>query len=465
MRATRIVPAMLAVLVFAAVAYAQDRKTLPPDEESLYVVSAKVGVVNVVEGEVSYKREQAEWVRTVAGDELRDGDIVRTHAASRVEILLTPGCYLRLTENSEFVLTNPHVYQFRIDLNRGSAIIEASSIDGPMKIGAPQGEFSIIKEGLYRFNIRADGRAEVLVRKGRAAVGSLIVKERKKATVGSGEPAAVASLSKTESDSFDSWSRDRARELIALNQRLVQRGAFANPTFAFVSNAWIFDMGCGCYTFLPFRSGFSSPYGWDYLICNPFSRGWGFFFGGLYPWDPWDYGYGYGYGSGYYGGYPGWGSGSGNGRPSSGGGNGGGGGTGNIRPKRPVGGPPTFGPPRLGQQPIRPDSGPRYNPPVRGGNEGPRYNPPVRGGGEGPRYNPPVRSGNEGPRYNPPANGGGHYNSPSSGGGRYNPPSSGGHSSPSSGGGAPHYSPPPSAPASPPASSAPASGGGGHRKN
>src|SRR5689334_19272734 len=169
MKATRIGLAALTLLFIASLAFAQDRKKLPADEEDMYTVSAKVGVLNAVEGDVSYKREQADWARLVVGDELREGDAVKAGATSRAEILLTPGCYLRLAENSAFVLTNPHVYQFRLDLTSGSAIIEVSALDGPMTVATPKDQFSIIKEGLYRFNITADGRGEVIVRKGRMA--------------------------------------------------------------------------------------------------------------------------------------------------------------------------------------------------------------------------------------------------------------------------------------------------------
>ena len=45
-----------------------ERKPLPADEADQYLVSAKIGVMNAVEGDVSYKREQADWARLTAGD-------------------------------------------------------------------------------------------------------------------------------------------------------------------------------------------------------------------------------------------------------------------------------------------------------------------------------------------------------------------------------------------------------------
>src|SRR5258706_2840754 len=98
MKATKIGLAVLAVLLAVNVTFAQDRKPLPAGEENMYVVSAKIGVPSIIEGDVNYKREQADWTRLMTGDELRDGDKVRTGINSRTEILLTPGCYLRLAE-------------------------------------------------------------------------------------------------------------------------------------------------------------------------------------------------------------------------------------------------------------------------------------------------------------------------------------------------------------------------------
>ncbi|HKQ07178.1 MAG TPA: FecR domain-containing protein [Blastocatellia bacterium] len=412
MKATRIALAALALLLLAGLALAQDRKPLPADQEDMYTVSAKVGVLNIVEGDVSYKRDQADWVRLMAGDELREGDAVKTGASGRAEILLTPGCYLRLAENSAFVLTNPHVYQFRIDLTGGTAIVEASAIDGPMTVATPKNEFSIIKEGLYRFNLTADGRAEAIVRKGRLAVSNTVVKGDNKAIVEGGQPQ-VASFNKKQVDGFDTWSEDRARDLIALNKRLAQRGLINPTTLAFVSNAWIYSRQCGCYTFLPFGSGFSSPYGWDYSVCNPYYGSYSFF--PSYYW-----------GTGYYTGSRSGNSGSGG---YSGGSGGTGGGNGGGHHKAGRGDNPGMGLPR---PPGRSDSNAGSHTSWKG-DDGPRYNPPSRG--DGGQSNRSYSSG---------------------------------------GGSSPHYSAPSSAPSMPSQSmpSAPVSspsvsggGGGGHHKN
>jgi hypothetical protein len=398
----------LTLLLASGLALAQDRKKLPAAEEDMYTVSAKVGVLNIVEGEVSYKRDQAEWARLKTGDELREGDAVKTGATGRAEILLIPGCYLRLAENSAFVLTNPHVYQFRIDLTYGSAIVEASALDGPMTVAAPKDEFSIIKEGLYRFNVASDGHGALIVRKGRAEVAAAVVKDKKRATVENGQPVVV-SFDKKQTDGFDQWSEGRARDLIALNKRLSQRTLASNNTntlLGFNSNAWIYSRQCGCYTFLPFGVGFSSPYGWDYSVCNPF---WNSYlnYGSLY------------WGSGYYYGYRPYPGGTSGGTTSGGGGSTGGGGGGAVggghKPGR--GDRPDPGIPR---PPVRIDGGARPQPSY--GDGSPRYNPPASSGTYQRSYpsssypSSSYPSGNSAPRYSPPASAPS-MPSPSAGGG------------------------------------------------
>lgn len=272
MRYYRIALFLLVVLTIANTALAQDRKPLERDEQNQYVVSARAGLVNMVDGAATILsfRPFAMPEMLISGDELETGDMVSTGPNARAEIFLNPGCYLRLGERSEFVflfdgLSNHN----RIRLLRGSAIIEASAIDAFMVIEAAQGEFGIARTGLYRFNVAAHGKADVVVRKGRVFIGNTEIKEGKRATADGGAPV-IASFNKNEADELDDWSKERARTLIATNKKLSNRGMKGNLAMGFVSNTWIYDPLCRCYTFLPYTGGFESPYGGRYSVCNPY---------------------------------------------------------------------------------------------------------------------------------------------------------------------------------------------------
>ncbi|HXG93102.1 MAG TPA: FecR family protein [Blastocatellia bacterium] len=279
MKLTKMVFATAILLVAAALVSAQNRKQLSSDEQSQYVVSAKAGVVNVIEGDVSVKGEKGEWDRVVAGDDLRDGDTVRTGANGRAEILLTPGCYLRLAEDSEFVFAESSAFNLRVKLLKGSAIVEASALDGPLAFDVAKAKFMIVREGLYRFNASASGKAEVAVSKGRVLFDKTLIKGDKKGVVENGS-LAVAKFDKDQVDSFDTWSKDRAKTLIAANKRLSRKALRRNGLLASMFGAWVFDSVCGCRTWLPGWYGFSSPYGWSYANCNPWNM-----YGHVYPYS------------------------------------------------------------------------------------------------------------------------------------------------------------------------------------
>jgi hypothetical protein len=158
-------------------------------------------------------------------------------------------------------------------LTKGSALLE---IMGPeelqmtLTVETPQASISILRRGIYRFNVGMNG-TQVIVQKGRAMVGSMLVKGGNQITVGNG-PAALAKFDKKSLDGFDNWSRERSASLALVNSRITDRGlsyALANmgydSRFGRLAGVWIYDPYRNCYTFLPYsRYSWSSPYGWGY---------------------------------------------------------------------------------------------------------------------------------------------------------------------------------------------------------
>jgi uncharacterized membrane protein YgcG len=326
MRITRLGLTMLAILLSATLALAQDRKPISTSEMSKYIVSAKAGVVNVVEGEGTVTRARPFAIpdMLISGDELLTGDTVKTGPGGHAEVLLNPGSYLRLGEASEFIFLFDSATGNRIKLLRGSAVIEASAMDELIFVETPTTKFALARVGLYRFNIPSDGKAEVAVSKGRVLIGNSTIEQGKRALV-EGTTTAIAKLNKRDLDGLDDWSKNRAKALIAANRGLSNRGMSNTLGMAFMYNAWIYDPFCRCYTFLPYAGGFASPYGGNYSVCNPY---WSYYSNRGYNNGGW-------YGGGSNGsGQPSSGSGSGGGS-SSGGGRGSGGGGGHQPPPPP----------------------------------------------------------------------------------------------------------------------------------
>src|SRR5438128_11087802 len=206
-------------IALAAVSYGQNRER--------FGISAKAGGVNSVIGRVQVKRAgQSSQEDLSAKDDLTSGDVVTTRGGSRVEVLLNPGSYLRVTENSEFELTDNSLNNLQLRLVKGSAIVEATGTDDlrlQIRIVTKQSRFTIVRRGVYRINV-LPGSTELLVQKGRVFVdGQLgMIKGVTKVTFNNGS-SLTAKLTKKDRDEFDDWSKEcgeflaRANELLSIS--------------------------------------------------------------------------------------------------------------------------------------------------------------------------------------------------------------------------------------------------------
>ena len=263
-----------------------------------YLISAKAGFVNRVEGKVYILRadsEDGEKGRASLGTQMRDGDRLSATAKSYAETLLNPGSYLRLNENSEIRAASVDFNSVRFELIRGSVIAEIGEVgkNTPIEIVTPNGSLTIAKAGLHRIDAK-ESATTVSVRQGEIHLGtpndlaankSLKIKRGKVVTLkGSAvAPSDIAKLDQDALDNFDTWSFSRASALTQANVRAL-RGSI--NTFA---AGWYYNPFYNCYTFMPFRSSFWSPYGFGFFNNYSNCRSW---------YNPY-------YGSGgYYGGVP-----------------------------------------------------------------------------------------------------------------------------------------------------------------
>ncbi|HEX8286227.1 MAG TPA: FecR domain-containing protein [Pyrinomonadaceae bacterium] len=299
------------------------------------VISARAGRVNFVSGDVRLRRAASlEWRALAAEDELKGGDTVTVGATGRVEILLNPGSYFRAGAGAEFTLAQAELDDLRVELARGSAVVEAMGYgddDLAITVATPGATVRILRSGVYRVNALADGAAEVAVFEGRALLGATLVRGGRVARAGA-SGVELSKLDKKDRDELDLWSRERGRELAKANEKLQRRtlrtvfarNSFDNLFGGYSRGFWFYNDQTRCYTFVPFGYGWRSPYGYWYdtgvVIYPGAGGGWG------WPGSPGNGGTGSGGGSNPPGGT----------FPGGGGGNSGGGG--GTTPFRPSGG-------------------------------------------------------------------------------------------------------------------------------
>jgi len=239
-----------------------------------YVISAKAGGVNFVEGSVAIVRKDGRSGHLLKRDNISIGDRVSTGMDGKAEILLNPGSFLRLGGNSAFEFKTTDLDDLKIQVDHGSAILEVFAADDfKVTVLTPSSTYYLIQTGVYRVNVPENGSVGQLeVWKGKAMVGSNVVKAGKIVTE-NGAEVAVAKFDRSDKDPFEAWSKDRSKELAKVTTSL-QRNALRPALMqSFLGRRWnvfnsfglwIFDPFGGGYCFLPFGYGWESPYGYGY---------------------------------------------------------------------------------------------------------------------------------------------------------------------------------------------------------
>jgi hypothetical protein len=199
--------------------------------------------------------------------------------AGFVEVLLTPGAFLRVGHNSEVVMQSLGLANVQIQVVRGSAMVEAADLvkGTVMQVNMNGAATQIEKRGLYEFDANQqlvrvlDGKAKV--------IGASRVK-----TIDKGDQIVLTDA-KFKSHGFDKqvaqadplyvWSRARseteAQANVAVASNVAVYGGWYGP-------GWYWDPFWSEYAFLPGAGFLYSPFGWGFyspgfVYAAPFYHG------------------------------------------------------------------------------------------------------------------------------------------------------------------------------------------------
>ena len=264
----------LAILSIAAVA--QDRDDARGALQDQYLISAKAGGVNYLEGTVGVARQKGGGGQLTTSDSLEIGDRVSTGADGKAEILLNPGSFLRLGGNSAFEFKTNGLDDLQLKLDAGSAIFEVfATEDFEVTVYTPKQKYILLETGVYRIDILPAGASRLEVWKGAARAKNSLEVARNGRVLNSSETGNVtmAKFERDEQDSLDTWSKLRGKELAKATKRLRDRSLRAGlmRTFALQGwnvyqsyGLWMYDPTFRRFVFLPFGRGWNSPYGYSY---------------------------------------------------------------------------------------------------------------------------------------------------------------------------------------------------------
>jgi hypothetical protein len=244
------------------------------------VISVKAGLVHYAEGKVLVEDKQVE-AKFGEFTEMKQGQVLRTEEG-RAEVLLTPGVFLRISENSAFKLVGNKLEDIRIEVLEGSVLVEAGEIGKEDSIVLTAGDSSvnIVKRGLYRIDadpavLRVfDGEAQV-------AANGQTLKVKKGRQTSLGGALVAAKFDKEFSDPFQRWAGRRAGYLAAANVSAAK--SILDSNVGWRRSGWYFNPYFGYFTYIPAYGNYFSPFGYYYytprkvdVVYNPPSRNVGY---------------------------------------------------------------------------------------------------------------------------------------------------------------------------------------------
>lgn len=269
----------LAGVLFSAVAAAQDARILSAAGDK-YVISARAGGVNFVEGEVTIVRKAGKTGFLLRGDQVEIGDRIAAGGNGKAEILLNPGSYVRIGSNSTFEFITTSLDDLQLKVGKGSAIFEVFASDEfKVSVAMPNSGVELVESGIYRVDVAGDGGSNVSVTRGRAIINdnaATVVKKGRQAAINGGQ-VAVAKYKGDDRDEFDVWSKGRAKELARISEQFERDAMRTALMRSFLGNGrgygwnmynsfglWAYHPYWRSYCFMPFGYGWNSPYGYGF---------------------------------------------------------------------------------------------------------------------------------------------------------------------------------------------------------
>jgi hypothetical protein len=234
------------------------------------VISARSGLVSYVEGQV-YMGDQLVDPQFGHFPTLAENAVLRTEEG-RAEMLLNPGVFLRLSENSAVKMITNRLIDTRLELLQGSAVVEADQIakDNNVTLVANEAAISVMKAGVYRVDAES---ASLKVFSGDAQVqrGDQYVSVTGGKMLNlADETASVQKFDTKDTDALDRWSERRGEYAALANvssaKSMLDSGpATWNPYGGMLtSGIWQWNPWYGMMTFVPYTGMLWSPYGYGF---------------------------------------------------------------------------------------------------------------------------------------------------------------------------------------------------------
>jgi hypothetical protein len=264
---------------------------------------ARPGSINYVEGKASIGA-QALRPDSAGSAQLDRGQTLTTEAG-KVEVLLTPGVFLRLADNSSVRMVSPDLVNTEVAIEKGRAAVEVLDIhkENNIRISLNDTSTKVLNKGLYEFDVSQN---QVRVFKGKAEVyvgtQKVTLTSERELTLNIGGKLKAQNLdTRKYEDDFFRWSALRSGYLSEASADEARVYVGAGPGWygpAWYGPGWYWDPNFLVFTFLPADGIFYSPFGWGFyspivVYRSPFF--YGFYGHGPHVFNELHYPYGHGF--------------------------------------------------------------------------------------------------------------------------------------------------------------------------
>jgi len=189
----------------------------------------------------------------------------------RAEVLLTPGAFMRLSENSSFRMISNQLWDTRVEVVSGSAMIEIEELlkDNIITVQYGDAQIALLKKGLYRVDAGDPGSLRVYDGEARVSLNGDGVTAHKGRQVDLGAVLAASNFDTKNTDAFYNWSARRAEYIATANVSSARSAGGMGYTSTGYSGTggiggqWAYNPWYGMYTFLPGMGYGYSPFGWS----------------------------------------------------------------------------------------------------------------------------------------------------------------------------------------------------------
>jgi hypothetical protein len=227
------------------------------------VISQQAGLIHYAEGRVLLN-SSALAMQPGRFRQMRQEDMLSTRAG-RAEVLLNPGSFLRLGEETTVRLASGSLIEPSFEAVAGSVVLEMNESSKDVSLNAIWKGVIVKpeKRGVYRLDADA-GRLSVFEGKALVRGGGKVIEVKEGRTLAFGGAWVPVKFNVKQTDALDRWSGRRAVALARANEAVVMQNGFLGSASSCMTSMWMFNSAYGVLTYVPCGASYMNFYGVRY---------------------------------------------------------------------------------------------------------------------------------------------------------------------------------------------------------